>query len=74
MKQAQRHPEVRALRASKDGRISVAHPSRFAEDGSHLRMTIGVCDAVMAMTTQPLPFLPALKARSCDSDSFCSPR
>jgi hypothetical protein len=24
-------------------------------------MTIGVCDAVMAMTTQPLPFLPALR-------------
>jgi hypothetical protein len=34
----------------------VAHPSRLAEDGSHLRMTFGVSDdAVMAMTTRPLP-------------------
>jgi len=32
----------------------VAHPSRLAEDGSHLRMTFGVSDAVMAMTTRPL--------------------
>src|ERR1700733_4538681 len=37
-----RHPEVRALGAPRrTAAYLVAHPSRLAEDGSHLRMTAG---------------------------------
>jgi hypothetical protein len=39
MNQRNRHPEEPRSGVSKDGYDPVAHPSRLAEDGEHLRMT-----------------------------------